>query len=94
MAALAGIAAALTGNGVSDFGASGGDEPRGVGVAQVVDPQPVEPGLPYGTYDVCVDKPPTPLSFTVSKVKVNTWPGTGLIQFPLVVGVASPTVCP
>jgi hypothetical protein len=53
-----------------------------------------EPGLPYGTYDVCVDKPPTPLSFTVSKVKVNAWPGTGLIQFPLVVGVASPTACP
>jgi hypothetical protein len=53
-----------------------------------------EPGVPYGTYDVCVDKPPTAQSFTVSKVKVSKWPGTDLIQFPLVVGVASPTLCP
>jgi hypothetical protein len=53
-----------------------------------------EPGLPYGTYDVCVDKPPVALSFTVSKVKVSKWPGTNLIQFPLVAGVASPSVCP
>jgi Flp pilus assembly pilin Flp len=53
-----------------------------------------EPGLPYGTYDVCVDKPPVALSVTVSKVKVSKWPGTNLIQFPLVAGVASPSVCP
>jgi hypothetical protein len=53
-----------------------------------------EPGLPYGTYDVCVDKPPVSLSATVNKVKVARYPGTNLIQFPLIVGVASPTACP
>jgi hypothetical protein len=52
-----------------------------------------EPGLPYGTYDVCVDKPPVPLSVTVSKVKVSSYPGTNLIHFPLIVGVATPTLC-
>jgi hypothetical protein len=41
-----------------------------------------------------VDKPPAPLSVTVSKVKVSSYPGTSLIQFPLIAGVASPTVCP